>query len=744
MNDFVAHIEDGSRNGSGVSYHLLDDHLKGVAALFAEFAESFGCRNWGYAAGLIHDIGKFSDAFQEYIRAVVLEKSDNPKYFKGSVDHTSAGAIYAAANKLPILDYLSAGHHSGLMDFNDKKSRLAKRECFDSVKARADEFFSKNRIPPLESFTGRDIDTQSLNMLVRLMFSALVDADYLDTEKFFFPERSRGGYDSLEILLQRLQSHLEKLFENVPDTKLNRLRRGIDDACAAAAEKYSGGYFSLSVPTGGGKTLASILWALKFAVKNGKRRVIVAIPYTSIISQTAAQYRKIFGEKNVLEHHSNVEPDKILDENGQPTPARLATENWDTPIVVTTNVQLFESMYANSPSRTRKLHNICKSVVILDEAQMLPPDFLKPILWGLDAFVKIGGASVLFCTATQPVFSGRIGSNKEAFESPIKDVREIIPNPDYLHGEFRRTKISFLPDEFEIADFSDFLRARTGSFLCVCNTRSHAAEIFSALGDDSAFHLSRSMCTAHIDDVLAEIKASLASGKCTRVVSTQLVEAGVDLDFPEVFRECAGLDSIIQAAGRCNREGRAKVGNVFVFETKRNLINGFIGKGINALKTTLANYSDKILDSREAVCGYFEEFYSRCKTFDKPNVYNLLWKSMSSHESNSESDLEFNFKTAAENFRLIDDGGCVEVLVPYRDGADLCKRVSDGYSGDSQFFRKLRRYCVAVRKTQLEELLKAGQIANFNDIYVLVDSDSYSEKIGLTINKNALSDVLMI
>ena len=735
MNNFIAHMKIES-SGQDSVVHNLEDHLKGVAGLSAEFAESFGCRNWGYAAGLIHDIGKFSDAFQEYIRVVVLEKSDNPKYFRGSVDHTSAGAIYAAVNKLFVIDYLSAGHHSGLMNFVDKKSRLAKRECFDSVAGRVAQFFSKNKIPSLENFTGRPIDKQSFNMLVRLMFSALVDADYLDTEKFFFPDRKRGSGDSLEVLLRRLELYLEKLFENAPDTKLNRLRRGIDCDCAVAAEKYSGEYFSLSVPTGGGKTLASILWALKFAVKNGKRRVIVAIPYTSIISQTAAQYRKIFGENNVLEHHCNVEPDKIFDEDGQPTAARFASENWDAPIVITTNVQLFESMYANSPSRTRKLHNICKSVIILDEAQMLPPDFLKPILWGLDAFVKIGGASVLFCTATQPVFSGRIGSNNAAFESLGKNFREIIPNPDFLHAEFRRTKISVLPNEFEIADFADFLRKRAGSFLCICNTRAHAAEIFSALGDNSAFHLSRSMCTAHIDYVLAKIKASLASRKCTRVVSTQLVEAGVDLDFPEVFRERAGLDSIIQAAGRCNREGRAELGNVFVFETKTPIKMGFIYKGACALNEILRCSASGTLDSRENVAKYFDSFFGRCGNFDVPTVDDLLVKSASCGV--------FEFETAAQNFRLIDDGGCVEILVPYRDGADMCKRVSEVYSGDSQFFRKLRRYCVAVRKSQLEELLRAGQIADFNGIYVLVDSSSYSEKIGLTINNNVLDDVLMI
>mgnify|MGYP004653941987 CR=1 FL=1 len=736
MNGFVAHMEfeDGWREPL---IHRLDDHLKGVANLSGGFAESFGCRNWGYAAGLIHDIGKFSDEFQEYIHAVVVEKSKNPKYFRGSVDHTSAGAIYAATNKLHILDYLSAGHHSGLQDSKDKQNRLAKTECFESVKERAAQFFSENKIPPLESFMGMPIDKHSLNMLVRLMFSSLVDADYLDTEKFFFTDRLRGGYDSLEVLLQRLQSHLKTLFENSPDTPLNRLRRGIDDACAEAAEKHSGGYFSLSVPTGGGKTLASILWALKFAVKNGKRRVIVAIPYTSIISQTAAQYRKIFGDENVLEHHSNVEPDRIFDANGLPTAARLASENWDAPIVVTTNVQLFESMYANSPSRTRKLHNICKSVIILDEAQMLPPDFLKPILWGLDAFVKIGGASVLFCTATQPVFSGRIGSNKETFESPVKNVREIIPNPDELQEAFRRTKISFLPDAFEIADFADFLRERAGSFLCICNTRAHAAEIYSALGEDSAFHLSRSMCTAHIDDILAKIRASLASGKCTRVVSTQLVEAGVDLDFPEVFREHAGLDSIIQAAGRCNREGRAAVGNVFVFEIttpiKKN--RGFISKGACALNETLRCSDHGALDSRENVAKYFDNFFDRCGNFDVPMIGKLLVEGAFCGV--------FEFETAAQNFRLIDDGGSVEILVPYSDGADLCKRVSVGYSGDSRFFRKLRRYCVSVQKKQFENALASGQIADFNGIYVLVDSSLYSEKIGLTINNKALDDVLM-
>ena len=740
MDGFVAHLKVESSGRSDVLRHYLDDHLKGVARLSSEFAECFGCRNWGYAAGLVHDIGKFSDAFQEYIRAVVLEKSGNPKYFRGSVDHSSAGAIFASINKLPIIDYLSAGHHSGLQDYEGKKARLAKMECFRAVERRASKFFAENKIPPPENFVGWHIDGNTFghtaNMLVRLMFSALVDADFLDTEKFLSPERSRGKYDSLEVLLGRLESHLKTLFEKSPDTPLNRLRRGIDSDCAEAAEKYSGDYFSLSVPTGGGKTLASILWALKFALKNGKRRVIVAIPYTSIISQTAAQYGKIFGYENVLEHHSNVEPDRIFDENGQPTAARLASENWDAPIVVTTNVQLFESMYSNLPSRTRKLHNICQSVVILDEAQMLPPDFLKPILWGLDAFVRFGGTSVLFCTATQPVFSGKIGSNISAFDSPVKNVREIVSNPDELQNAFRRTKISVLPDKFTSADFAEFLRGRGGSFLCICNTRAHAAEIFSALGDDSAFHLSRSMCSAHIDDVLAKIKASLAAGKRTRVVSTQLVEAGVDLDFPEVFREYAGLDSIIQAAGRCNREGRAEFGNVFVFKTDKPCERGFIGKGAYTLDEIRELFSDDLLDSRKVVSEYFKGLFARCGTFDKADIGELLCKFGDGGE--------FQFETAADNFRLIDDGGSAEVVVPYGDGADLCKRVRDGFAGDTSFFRKLRRYCVSVQKKQLAELTASGVAADFNGIYVLIDSSLYSDKIGLTYNNNTLNEVLMI
>lgn len=736
MNDFVAHIKLDSDDEKKAYYHLLSDHLKGVALLAAEFAESFGCKNWGYAAGLIHDIGKFSDAFQKYIRAAVFEKSADPKNRKGSVDHSTAGAIYAATNKMPILDYLSAGHHSGLQDYSVKNSRLEKKECLDLVANRAKQFFLENKIPPLESFKGIDVSKSSINMLVRLMFSALVDADYLDTEKFFYSDRERGRFDSLEVLLERLQLHLKTLFENSPDTPINRLRRGIDETCSNAAENYTGSYFSLSVPTGGGKTLASILWALKFAVKNGKKRVIVAIPYTSIISQTAAQYRRIFGDENVLEHHSNVEPDKLFDENEQPTAARLASENWDAPIVVTTNVQLFESMYANLSSRTRKLHNICKSVIILDEAQMLPTDFLKPILWGLDAFVKIGGATVLFCTATQPVFSGKIGSNITAFDSPIKNVQEIIKNCDELQAAFRRTKFNLIEGEFELADFADYLHLRTGSFLCICNTRAHAAEIFSKLNDESAFHLSRSMCTAHIDDVLAEIKASLALGKCTRVVSTQLVEAGVDLDFPEVFREYAGLDSIIQAAGRCNREGRKEYGNVYVFKTKKPVNLGFIYSGAKALNETILCCKNEALDSRKVVAKYFECFFGKCNNFDKPEIYDLLVKCACNGE--------FQFETAAQNFRLIDASDCAEVIVPYRDGADLCKRICDGYLGDSRFFRKLRRYCVSVRKSQLKDALAMGQIADFNGIYVLKDSTLYSEKMGLTIDNKVLNDILMV
>ena len=413
--DFIAHVrveEDAFR------IQTVKEHSVGTATLSESFASVFGAAAWGKQNGWWHDMGKYTkNSFQPYIRnasgmAVEQKVVDKP-------DHSSAGAILAR-EKLPgyypPLAYCIAGHHSGLLDWTSSgeanlNRRLSKTDCYQEMLEDAPEEMQEV-VASLDQPLIDDFE-KDIHQWIRMLFSCLVDADYLDTERFMHPEQAarRGQYDSMETLKDRFDAYMESLTANAPASFINEKRAAILSRCRKMAESLPG-FFSLTVPTGGGKTLASMAWALLHAVRYKKKRIIIVIPYTSIIVQTAAVLRDIFGAENVVEHHSNLQQDS----NDERSPSLLATENWDAPIIVTTNVQFFESLYACRTSRCRKLHNICNSVVILDEAQMLPVGFLHPILDVLQSLQASFKASILFTTATLPVFSGRIGTGPEAFD----------------------------------------------------------------------------------------------------------------------------------------------------------------------------------------------------------------------------------------------------------------------------------------------------------------------------------------
>ena len=410
--DFIAHVkvEDGA-----FQIQTVKEHAVGTAGLSESFASVFGAAAWGKQNGWWHDMGKCTkDSFQPYIRSAsgmtVEQKAVNKP------DHSSAGAMLAK-EKLPgyyqPLAYCIAGHHSGLLDWTSSgeanlSKRLSKTDCYQEMLKDAPEEMQEAVVslnaPMIDDFQ------KEIHQWIRMLFSCLVDADYLDTERFMQPEQAarRGQYDAMELLKERFDTHMESLTAGAPASFINEKRAAILSRCCEMAEKLPG-FFSLTVPTGGGKTLASMAWALIHAVRYKKDRIIIVIPYTSIIVQTAAVLRNIFGAENVVEHHSNLQPDS----NDERSPSQLATENWDAPIIVTTNVQFFESLYACRTSRCRKLHNICNSVVILDEAQMLPVEFLQPILDILQSLQSSFKTSILFTTATLPVFAGRIGTGQD-------------------------------------------------------------------------------------------------------------------------------------------------------------------------------------------------------------------------------------------------------------------------------------------------------------------------------------------
>ncbi len=420
-----------------------EEHCAGVAGLASRFAGEFGMSSWGGLIGFLHDKGKESNAFQQHIKKVSgysPEVKVIGNYHHAYVGGAIAGKQYGkSADNLIVNQILS--HHSGLHD-SDEIDAAIKKEM------------DQNHDGQLPPEINTDIGTIKLNKppfvlspndfhhLARMLFSCLVDADYLDTESFMDKTSSelRSGKATLTELLPKLENYLLELKANATDSAVNHVRDEVQNQCIRTSESPIG-FYSLTVPTGGGKTLSSLVWAMRHAIHNGQDRVIVAIPYTSIIVQTASILRNIFGEENVLEHHSNADPEQIRDERLRER-MRLATENWDYPIIVTTNVQLFESMFDNRPSVCRRLHNIVNSVIILDEVQTLQVDYLQPIVDSLKTYNKLFKMSVLFTTASQPVLSGVIeGCNPKASFSGINEIKEIIPENFRLHDKLRRVRL---------------------------------------------------------------------------------------------------------------------------------------------------------------------------------------------------------------------------------------------------------------------------------------------------------------
>ena len=581
------------------------------------------------------------------------------------------------------------------------------------------------------------VEPGDLQLWVRMMFSALVDADRLDTEKFMSPRLSqaRGNGRSMRDLLPRLERYLDTLHRSAAASELNKVREEVQYRCREAASLPQG-FYSLTVPTGGGKTLASLLWAMTHAVRHGLDRIIIAIPYTSIIVQTAAILRGIFGDENVLEHHSSVHWDDADDDCDETKRWRMAAENWDAPIIVTTNVQLFESLFSNRPGRCRKLHRIARSVIILDEAQMLPLDFMQPIVDVLKSLQRSFSVSVMLTTASQPAIAGvksHAPSTPGAVLDGIGTVHEVMPDPEGLSLSLRRAEIKMMDGLCSYNDIAGMM-CKSDRALCIVNTRKSAKVTFEALPDkNGAFHLSRMMCPAHISKRIGEIREALRhDAGHVRVVSTQLIEAGVDIDFPEVFREKAGLDSIVQAAGRCNREGRLPSGTTWVFETPESRVMGVIGYGINTFMR-LDKDSDWL--SPTVINDYFTKLYSSYGCFDKMNIGKML--------SIAGKNFTPRYKDAAECFKLIDDT-TVSVVVNYEDSMELIESLkSDGPS--PALLRRLNNYGVGIPQNIFKALRDEALAEQVVDgVWVIPDRAQYDEQLGLLTDNHWLDEIAII
>lgn len=721
-------------------WHDLVEHLKATAEIAASCADAWNSAAWARLAGLWHDLGKFDPEFQNYLRRVGgadghLEESE-PGKTRGP-EHSIAGALHALERfgdgPGRALAFAIAGHHAGLPDWTGAE-RSALEQRLRAGRARGALDRATRGGAPLELLNAPPPAVESVRELVcrpdrqafwiRMLFSALVDADFLDTERFMDPERAaaRPQPVPLAALAQALQRYLAGLSSRAPSTVVNRLRGEVLAACRESA-KEAPGLFTLTVPTGGGKTLSSLAFALDHALTHGLRRIVYAIPYTSIIEQTADVFRAVFTAfpEAVVEHHSSLAPER------ETTATRLASENWDAPIVVTTTVQLFESLFASKPSRCRKLHNLARSVVVLDEAQLLPVDHLRPILFALDELIARYGVSAVISTATQPALAAR-----EGFEGLGAPARELAPEPEALRRQMRRTGLELLDRLEPVAweRLAELLRAEH-RVLAIVDRRDAARELYELM-PEGTFHLSALMCPAHRSEVLAEIRAALGEpGREVRVISTQLVEAGVDLDFPVVFRAVAGLDSIAQAAGRCNREGRLEtLGRVVVFRPPTEPPPGILRIAAEIGRKLLSALSDPL--SHEAFEGYFRELYwSRGEKLDAAQL-------LSGEKLLAKPDLAFAFRTAAERFRIVPDEQ-IPVLVPWREGRSLtdavsvCAHTGVGLRG---VLRRAQRYLVGVYKRTAAALLRAGAVRELvPGLLSLEDQRLYDARLGLRIDK---------
>lgn len=710
---FIAHVTDDGRT------HGIDDHLRGTAELAARFAAQFGCGEWGLLAGLWHDLGKHSKQFQQYIRGTGAR-----------TDHSSAGAVYAEHRLTKfgrVIAYLVAGHHAGLPDWLSEHEplaslahRLTKTESLEQVQMDVipPELLEKNLPTERPKPPATDL---AASLWIRMLFSCLVDADFLDTEAFFDENRSdaRGLFPSLETLIPLFNSFMHEKQSLSAETPVNRLRSEIFRQCMDKASLPSG-FFSLTVPTGGGKTLSSMGFALNHARTHGNKRIIYVIPYTSIIEQTADQFRGIFADA-VVEHHSNVAQQGYEEENDR---MRLASENWDAPVIVTTTVQFFESLFASRTSQCRKLHNIVNSVVIFDEAQLLPPDFLNPILEALRELQQNYGVSVVFCTATQPA----LGPHKSGgFDfKGIPGITEIMDDPAGLHHLLKRTAIHRLRELEPVTwlELANELRPWDSS-LCIVNRRDDARTLWELM-PEGTLHLSALMCGAHRALKIAEIKERLQNGKPTRVISTQLVEAGVDVDFPVVYRAVSGLDSIAQAAGRCNREGLRERGEVFVFTPPSRIPPGHLRQAADIGMRLLKEAEGDPLTADRFKVFFQEFFWIRGERLDREGIIDLL---------RNDSELRFSFRTAARKFRLIDESAQAPVIVRF-DNEDLLSLL-ERKGPERWLLRKLQRYVVNLPRHLHSRLLLAGAIQEiYTGLFVQGHGALYHPDLGFCPDKS--------
>lgn len=704
----ITEEEDGKKRV--VKGQTIKQHCENVSKIAKGFAVCFGAEDAAALCGLAHDIGKYSKEFQKRIW------SNGPK-----VDHSTAGA--KELKRLKSLGFpCIAGHHSGLQDIyqllNDRINNNRILPPYDLYKN--DIKLTKANDPPFLSGDNVNYPGFVKSFYIRMLFSCLVDADYLDTESFMLQGAvNRSIKQELEKLCEKMERFLlEKKWLEGTDG-INYHRSEILRTCISAGKELTPGLFTLTVPTGGGKTVASLAFALNHARKNGMKRIIYVVPYCAIIDQTVDTYIRILGEENVLAHYSEsgIEDSECGNDPELAERKKLATENWDMPVVVTTAVQFFESLFSNRVSKCRKLHNIANSVVVFDEAQTIPVDFLRPCVYAITELALHYHTTCVLCTATQP-------SLEEFIQEYRKDtpIREICPNLDEKYSVFKRVCYVNLQKVNE-DDLALYL-GKHSRVLCIVSTRSRARRLYEILPAEGRFHLSTRMTPEHRKRILDVIRERLISGDICRVVSTSLIEAGVDLDFPTVYREQAGLDSLIQAGGRCNREGKLdpSMSKVFVFQFKeQNLLPSSIklpAEVTGDIIRTTENF-----DSPQTIKRYFEVlYYNRGEGLDRERIIERL----------ADKNGYFKFAEACDKFKLIDTFENKTVFIPSNsESMILADRIrSLGGVLTRDVYRCAGKFCVSVSDRIFDALRPALEIVN-EEFAILSLMEYYSEETGI-------------
>lgn len=751
---YIAHIKTSGDE------QPLKDHLLGVAKLARQFGQAFSAGELAYAAGLLHDIGKYKSKFQDRIRGKPI-----------AVTHSTAGALIVRQESgrlfgitkchkhlADLVAFAIAFHHGGLRNYGTMDEDGSLRCRLVTAKTSPDEqaqlweaAWQEIELPALPVPTdGRlfanllrynDTGRYSWKMafLGRMLYSTLVDADTVDTRNFCDPRLAALAAPDgpiLHELYDRLKRHLADTYADVPDTTVNRYRRAILARCRRQA-RLKPGLFALTVPTGGGKTFSSLAFALRHAKRYGHRRIIYVIPFTSIIEQNAKHFRKALGDDAVLEYHSNFNWKEAEEHLGEEEARRvkLSAENWDAPVVVTTSVQFFESLFASKRSKCRKLHNIAGSVIVLDEAQSLPRGYLEPCLRALEELTEGYGCSVVLCTATQPSWKG-LGRN----------VVELMdkPSPTELFEEFKRVGVDML-DEDEGVTTNETIAAmmmRETQALCIVNTRRHAKLLLGRFDrrTEGLYHLSGRMTPLHRLNVLESIRLRLKHGLPCLVVSTQLIEAGVDVDFPVVFRAMAGIDSIAQAAGRCNREGLLDTGRLIVFRPEPHGMpsKGWLKETAIEAVSSIRKFGASETLSLDCVSDYFERVHGLLDPENGPRLRDAedIVKLLGNMP-------HIPYEEVAERFRFI-DSVMETVVVPWlpkdrRDsledpyGPIALKLIDELTTAQypASVMRKLQPYAVQVYRHELKALAREGFIRNVQGVWVLNDLAHYDELSGL-------------